>query len=190
MRLGEPGPGRGELGRSGRRGGRVEPAAAAAAGGGGGAGGGGEPVLRRSGSSSRSSGAAAVVAPSPSSSSVRVRVCARVELRHDASRARTGDGHCSGSRGVRGSRRVQRGEVAAAAAARRARCSDAVPVVVASHVSCLAPCVVVVVALIRHSVVPALELAVGVVLLLVGGRGGRCFFFFGGRCFFSLPLLR
>ena len=180
MRLGEPGPGRGELGRSGRRGGRVEPAAAAAAGGGGGAGGGGEPVLRRSGSSSRSSGAAAVVAPSPSSSSVRV--CARVELRHDASRARTGDGHCSGSRGVRGSRRVQRGEVAAAA--RRARCSDAVPVVVASHVSCLAPCVVVVVALIRHSVVPALELAVGVVLLLVGGRGGRCFFF-GGRCFFS-----
>ena len=182
MRLGEPGPGRGELGRGGRRGGRVEPAAAAAAGGGGGAGGGGESVLRRSGSSSRSSGAAAVVAPSPSSSSIRVRVCARVELRHDASRARTGDGHCSGSRGVRGSRRVQRRKVAAAAA-RRARCSDAVPVVVASHVSCLAPCVVVVVALIRHSVVPALELAVGVVLLLVGGRGGRCFFF-GGRCFF------
>ena len=123
--------------------------------------------------SSVSSSVAAVAAPSYSSSSCCCSI--GVELRHDASRAGTGDGHGGGSRGVRRPRRAQRREVAAASAsaADRRTAPDAVPVVAGGHVGRLAPRVVVDVVVIRHCcVVPSLELAVGV---LVGGRGGGCF---------------
>ena len=102
-------------------------------------------------------------------------VCARVELRHDDPRSSSCDGNSGRSRGVRGPRGAQGREVGAARRTPARAHSSSTMTIVARHVGHLAPGVVVVAAVMRHSVVSALEVAVGVgVVLQVGGRGGRC----------------